>query len=79
LLNNPKYEQHKISKDEKWPWQKDPKTWYKTLFTMLAVILFNVLVVLPIFIWVWFTFINRNVVKHAFEIRELPNKFNLIW
>lgn len=46
-LDHPFFEQFKIQKDEKWPWQEDPKAWNELIYKTMKVVLFNNFVCLP--------------------------------
>ncbi len=45
----------------------------------IGVIALNSLVVFPVSVYILISVVNKYTVKHSFDIKDLPDKFTLIW
>ena len=77
-MQSPSIEQYKVIKDEKWPWFEDPEAWQNTLRKTLATVIFNIVVLQPIFFTGLILLFDTRV-PYGYTQETLPTVSTLIW
>lgn len=74
----PFFERYKINREESWPWNKDPEVWAHLIKKTIALVSFNLLVMLPLVLVVHVMIDNWNC-KYSFATSDLPDTKTLIF
>lgn len=78
LLRSPLIERYKVIKDEKWPWLEDPVAWRPVLRKTLATVIFNTVILQPVFFTALIQLLGSKV-PYGFTQEGLPSTSTLIW
>ena len=76
-IQSPAIERFKVIKDEKWPWLEDPVAWRHVFRKTLATVIFNVVILQPIFFAVLILLFGSKV-PYGFTQEALPSPSKLV-